>query len=275
MVKKESKKCVLTFLKDSQILEENDLVNCCLSLISQNSRELLVSNHDQFMSLTPMSVISICKLDELAISEYELFLLVSDWAVAEGEREQMDVNNINSLRFVLLNVLPNIRFPTMEHEKLAIEVRNSGLLAPEELTELFAYCLSGGKIESKFPTKPRQNPSRSPAGSPTNGTLSTPKDVPRYLLTTTAHAQKTSRHSSLTKSTSRSLTDSQTKHSRDGSFEGVTKGDSEPGCDLNQGKLQTEGELFVKEMPPPSHAPRDLRRSRTVVPTTTRPRYSH
>jgi len=256
------------------------LVNCCLTLISQNSRELLVANHDQFLTLTPMSVISICKLDELAISEYELFLLVSDWAVSEGEREQLDVNNINILRFVLLNVLPNIRFPTMEHEKLAIEVRNSGLLAPEELTELFAYCLSGGKIESKFPTKPRQHPQiRSPSGSPTS-TLSTSKDVPRYLLTTTAHAQKTqlssSRNSSLTKSTSRSLSDSQTKHTRDGSFEGATKGDSEPGCDLNQAKLQPEGELFVKEsMPPPSHAPRDIRRARSVVPSTNRPRYSH
>jgi len=84
--------------------------------------------------------------------------LVSDWAVAEADREQLDVNNISSIRFILLNILPHIRFPCMAHEKLAIEVRNSGILTAEELTDLFAYCLSGGKTEIKYVHKARVAP---------------------------------------------------------------------------------------------------------------------
>jgi len=296
MVKKDSKKCILTFLKDSQILEEYELVQTCLSLISSNSHDLLVDNHDQFLNLTSAAVIAICKLDILAISEFELFQLISDWAVAEGQREQMDVTNINSLRFVLLNVLPNIRFPCMEHEKLAMEVRNSGLLAPEELTDLFAHCLSHGKLETKYPSKPRQAPHiRTPGGtnttpkytstpSPHTTTSSNPKEVPRYMLT-----QKQSRHSSMTKSTSRSLTDSHKasldsnshknshdggshKNSHDGSSqEGLPKIDGEPGGDLNTTRVQQEGDVFNKDGVPLS-APR---RARSVVPTANKPRQSH
>jgi len=226
--------------------------------------------------------------------------LVSDWAVAEGQREQMDVANINSLRFVLLNVLPHIRFPCMEHEKLAMEVRNSGLLAPEELTDLFAHCLSNGKLETKYPSKPRQSPQiRTPGGTTTTPKYtSTPsphtthssqtKDVPRYQLTTSN--QRNSRHASMTKSTSRSLTDSHKpsldsnshknshdggshKNSHDGSSqEGLPKIDGEPGGDLNTTRIQQEGDVFNKDGTPLASA---ARRPRSVVPTTNRPRYSH
>jgi len=158
MVKKESKKCVLTFLKDSQVLEEDELTEVCLNLISYNAKELLINNHDEFTYLTQNAVIAVCKLDILNIPEYDLFLLVSDWAVAEADREQLDVNNISSIRFILLNILPHIRFPCIAHEKLAIEVRNSGLLTAEELIDLFAYCLSGGKTEIKYPSKARLAP---------------------------------------------------------------------------------------------------------------------
>jgi len=159
MVKKESKKCVLTFLKDSQVLEEDELTEVCLNLISYNAKELLINNHDEFTYLTQNAVIAICKLDILNISEFDLFLLVSDWAVAEADREQLDVNNISSIRFILLNILPHIRFPCMAPEKLAIEVRNSGILTAEELTDLFAYCLSFGKTEIKYVSKARLAPS--------------------------------------------------------------------------------------------------------------------
>jgi len=155
MVKRDSKKCVLTFLKDSQVLEELELSEVCLQLISHSSRELLTNNHEEFIYLTQAAVVAICKLDVLSIQEYELFLLISDWAVAEAEREQLDVNSISSSRYVLLNVLPHIRFPCMQHDKLAIEIRNSGLLTSEELTDLFAHCLSGGKVETKYSSKPR------------------------------------------------------------------------------------------------------------------------
>jgi len=155
MVKRDSKKCVLTFLKDSQVLEEQELSDVCLQLISHSSRELLVNNHEEFIYLTQAAVVAICKLDVLSIQEYELFLLISDWAVAEAEREQLDVNSISSSRYVLLNVLPHILFPCMQHDKLAIEIRNSGLLTSEELTDLFAHCLSNGKVETKYSSKPR------------------------------------------------------------------------------------------------------------------------
>jgi len=126
-----------------------------LNLISHNTKDLLMNNHEEFIFLTQAAVVSICKLDVLSIPEYDLFLLVSDWAVAEAEREGLDITAISSLRFVLLNVLPHIRFPCMNHEKLAIEVRNSGLLNAEELTDLFAHCLSAGKTETKYSSKIR------------------------------------------------------------------------------------------------------------------------
>jgi len=183
----------------------------------------------------------------------------------------------------------------MDHEKLAMEVRNSGLLAPEELTDLFAHCLSHGKLETKFPSKARSLPQiRTPGGTTTtpkytstpspHTTSSQPREVPRYLLNSN---QKNSRHSSMTKSTSRSLTDSHKtsvdsnshKNSHDGSHkgshdaqEGLPKIDGEPGGDLSTSRLhQQEGDIvFNKDL-----APSAPRRARSVVPTANKPRYSH
>jgi len=101
---------------------------------------------------------AIAKLDILSISEYDLFMLICDWAVKEAERDQLD-NSIRNQRFVLLNILPLIRFPTMDHEKLAIEVRQTGLLTTEELNELYSHVLSKGAVDTKYPTVPRQSPS--------------------------------------------------------------------------------------------------------------------
>jgi len=94
----------------------------------------------------------------------------------------------------------------------------------------------------------------------------------------------------MTKSTSRSLTDSHKpsldsnshknshdgsshKNSHDGSSqEGLPKIDGEPGGDLNTTRIQQEGDVFNKDGTPLASA---ARRARSVVPTTNRPRYSH
>jgi len=117
MLKNDSKKCVLPFLRDSQALNEDELTESCLQLISSNSQQLLSQNREAFVELSVQAILAIVKLDILSIPEFDLFMLICEWAVKEAEREQLD-NSIRSQRFVLLNVLPLIRFPTMDHEKI-------------------------------------------------------------------------------------------------------------------------------------------------------------
>jgi len=261
MVKKESKKCVLTFLKDSQVLEEDELTEVCLHLISYSAKDLLINNHDEFTYLTQNAVIAICKLDILNIPEFDLFLLVSDWAVAEADREQLDVNNISSIRFILLNILPHIRFPCMAHEKLAIEVRNSGLLTPEELTDLFAYCLSGGKTEIKYPYKARVAPqipltphslgaphsssspgypssssSSPPLSSPASSTVSKDNIPPHYRLTALPSQQQKNRSTSRKNSSEGIPSSSSDPHKHKGSSDsgnGSGSGNDNPGGNIS------------------------------------------
>jgi len=255
MVKKESKKCVLTFLKDSQVLEEDELTEVCLHLISYNAKDLLINNHDEFCYLTQNAVIAICKLDILNIPEYDLFLLVSDWAVAEADREQLDVNNISSIRFILLNILPHIRFPCMAHEKLAIEVRNSGLLTAEELTDLFAYCLSGGKTEIKYPFKARLAPqipvtpqSSSSPGYPSSSSSSPPlsspassisKDniPPHYRLTALPSQQQKNRSTSRKNSSEGMISSSSDPHKQHSNSKGSADSGSGSGGENPGGNI--------------------------------------
>jgi len=188
-------------------------------------------------------------LDVLSIPEYDLFLLIQDWAVAEAERENLDISAISSLRFVLLNVLPHIRFPCINHEKLAIEVRNSGLLNAEELTDLFAHCLSNGKTETKYSSKARIRGSPQqlsllntagqispglPAQSPSSHTHSQQgRSPPSYSASSPAH-HATTLNSSVSGSGSR-----QSRGSGSGSGSGIGGGSGSG----SGGKLGSNGTL--------------------------------
>jgi len=192
----------------------------------------------------------------LNIPEFDLFLLVSDWAVAEADREQLDVNNISSIRFILLNILPHIRFPCMAHEKLAIEVRNSGLLTAEELTDLFAYCLSGGKTEIKYPFKARVAPqiplpsphsssspgypssssSSPPLSSPASSIVSKENVPPHYRLTALPSQQQKNRSTSRKNSSEGMPSSSSDPHKHKGSSDsgsGSGSGNDNPGGNIS------------------------------------------
>jgi len=266
MLKNDSKKCVLPFLRDSQTLNEDELTDSCLELISSNSQQLLSQNREAFVELNIQAILAIVKLDILSISEYDLFMLVCEWAAKEAEREQLD-NGIRSQRFVLLNVLPLIRFPTMDREKLAIEVRQTGLLTTEELNELYSHVLSKGAVDTKYPTIPRQSPSipclgnsplslgqkpPSPHGSQhSRGPRQSPPIVPLaptekpaspiYALQQFSvfnHELPPPKHKSLTKNQSRSLSaEHNRKISDQASIEGLyqeVEGESSPGTHHRQ-----------------------------------------
>jgi len=267
MLKNDSKKCVLPFLRDSQALNEDELTESCLQLISSNSQQLLSQNREAFVELSVQAILAIAKLDVLSIPEFDLFMLVCEWAVKEAEREQLD-NSIRSQRFVLLNVLPLIRFPTMDPEKLAIEVRQTGLLSTEELNELYSHVLSKGAVDTKYPTNPRQSPSipclsnsplslgnklpassphgshgsmrrHSPPAAPLGPTEKPPSPVfALQQFSVFNHELPPPKHKSLTKNQSRSLS---AEHSRkisdQASIEGLyqeVEGESSPGSSQRQ-----------------------------------------
>jgi len=150
-------------------------------------------------------------------------------------------------------------------KKLAIEVRQTGLLQTEELNELYSHVLSKGAVDTKYPTTPRQSPSIPclsnsplslghkvfPASSPhgshaSNGRRHSPPSAPLaptekppspvYALQQFSvfnHELPPPKHKSLTKNQSRSLS---AEHSRkisdQASIEGLyqeVEGESSPG----------------------------------------------
>ena len=77
----------------------------------------------------------------IMISEIEMFNACNAWAEAECIREEVDPTGPNK-RYTLRDCLRFIRFPTMIPSNILKEVFPTGILSPEEKSDLLEYALS-------------------------------------------------------------------------------------------------------------------------------------
>eukprot|EP01127_Copromyxa_protea_P011389 TRINITY_DN2861_c0_g1_i1.p1 TRINITY_DN2861_c0_g1~~TRINITY_DN2861_c0_g1_i1.p1 ORF type:complete len:448 (+),score=52.67 TRINITY_DN2861_c0_g1_i1:122-1465(+) len=132
---------VLDIYSSALPINEVSLLSNCESIISQNSETFIQAS---FLTLPAQTVIAILKLEELPITEIELFEVCYSWA-----KNQKSLESINDL-------LPYIRFPTMSITELSTIVATSQVLEQEELFELLLYVGSSGTNgKTRFPTKSR------------------------------------------------------------------------------------------------------------------------
>jgi len=129
-----------------------------IDFIAENMEELLET--DGFVTLPLDRLIRLLQSDKLEVEEVLLFKAVQKWAVAELKRQGKSTD-ISDVRNILTNVLPLIRFPTMEMEHIASVVAPSQLLGEQQLLELFTYnSMTEERLKEKikvaFPTQPRE-----------------------------------------------------------------------------------------------------------------------
>jgi hypothetical protein len=115
----------------------------------------------EFMKLPKDQLLSIVKRDTLNVEEGGLFEAVVAWAKVEAKKNDAG-SDAESLRKVLADVLPHIRFPVMSTTDIASKVSPTGILDSQQTLELFTYLASkaGNKDTKpgsslKFPTKER------------------------------------------------------------------------------------------------------------------------
>jgi len=126
--------------------------------IQENTEEVLESAG--FLNLTKNRLMSLLENDQLATDEVQVFQACQRWAKAEAKRKEMS-DKPEDIAKILVDVLPLIRFPTMEVSEIAGTVSTSGLLSQDQLLQLFQYVSIADEKERdrfsiNFPTKPRE-----------------------------------------------------------------------------------------------------------------------
>lgn len=107
-----------------------------LSFICQNAARVFES--EGFEQLSEDKLLRLLGLEQLMISEAELFKAVLRWGSRQLIDSKQDITPVNVAR-VLINVLPKIRFHTMSAQEIATIVAPSRLLPPSQLLELFSF----------------------------------------------------------------------------------------------------------------------------------------
>jgi len=130
-----------------------------LPFIREHTEDILET--EGWLRLSKPRLISLLGDDELATDEFTLYKAVLKWAKASiraiGGSETPD-----TLRVAMADFIPLVRFPTMQLDEIAGHIAPSGVLAQEQLLELFKFVsLSDEKekeeaaIKLGFPTKAR------------------------------------------------------------------------------------------------------------------------
>jgi hypothetical protein len=105
-----------------------------LEFIEMYAKDVLTSK--AFMDLSSAQVAELLKLDKLNCKEVDVFNAVNAWGTAECKRQKKDTSEMAT---VLKEIIPLIRFPTMEIAEVATLVDKSGFLTQEQLIALFTY----------------------------------------------------------------------------------------------------------------------------------------
>jgi len=116
----------------------------------------------QFLALSKEQVIAIAKSDTLNIKEVDLFDAVVEWGknLLKLNKEE---DNTDNLKKAIADVIVHVRFPCMSTTDVAVKVSASGLLASDQILELFTYLgmkgnskVTPGKSLRAFSSKERK-----------------------------------------------------------------------------------------------------------------------
>lgn len=107
-----------------------------LSFIEENTEDVLES--DAFLQLDRAHIRTILLDEALTVDEFPLFQALIKWGKAELKRQRIHEDR-DSIRSILSDLLPLIRFPNMALSEIAAHVTPSQLLEQDVLLSLFKY----------------------------------------------------------------------------------------------------------------------------------------
>lgn len=130
-----------------------------LEFIRENAEEIFAS--EGFTTLSRSRLSYLLRDDNLCIEEQSVFNAVRQWGRAQLENEGKTEIETAALKAKIADLIPLIRFPTMDVADIATTVAPSQLLDQKQLLELFKYVsMPEGKerlaIEMPFLRQPRQ-----------------------------------------------------------------------------------------------------------------------
>jgi len=130
-----------------------------LPFIREHTDEILET--EGWLRLSKPRLISLLGDDELATDEFSLYKAVLKWAKA-SIRTSGGTETPDTLRVAMADFIPHVRFPNMQLDEIAGHIAPSGVLAQEQLLELFKFVSLSDEKEKEeaaaklgFPTKPR------------------------------------------------------------------------------------------------------------------------
>jgi hypothetical protein len=132
-----------------------------VSFIEENAEELM--KQDGFLKVSKERLKKLLESDKLCIEEIDLFEAVRRWAQAQAKKATPEEKGDE--KKIIADLLPLIRFPTMEVATLASAVATSGLLPEQQLVQLFSYCSVPEEVKASLPPLPFSTTSRAGGGS--------------------------------------------------------------------------------------------------------------
>jgi len=103
----------------------------------------LFKNKSALNALPKETLIEVIKSDRLNCKEGEVFEAVQSWSKNAIKEKKEDEKKI------LAELLPHVRFPNMTTQDIAVSVSPSGLLAPEQILDLFTFLGMKGSSDKK------------------------------------------------------------------------------------------------------------------------------
>ena len=142
--------CVL--LCQGRLFEEKELMQQCWEVIDAQAEEALAS--DTYAEIDFSTLESVLLRETLNAKEESVFNAACRWAEAECRRKELEPNARNQ-RQVLGEAFYLIRIPSMTLQEYANGPAQSGILTPQETTDIFLYFTANNKPDLPFKKKSR------------------------------------------------------------------------------------------------------------------------
>lgn len=137
--------CIL--LCQGRLFEEQDLMQQCWEVIDAQAEEALSS--EGFTDIDFSTLESVLLRETLNAREVSVFKAACRWAEAECKRRDLELTAENK-RQVLGDAFNLIRIPSMSLEEYANGPAQSGILSPQETTDIFLYFTASSKPNLPF-----------------------------------------------------------------------------------------------------------------------------
>ena len=138
---------VFSVLPGVHISDDANLLRKCWSKVDESTSAAI--NSDAFLDISKELLCTVLKRDTLSASEVDIFQAVDSWCEHQCKKQCIETNEENK-REILGDAVHLIRFPLMVQSEFASLISKSGILAKEELSNIFLHFNNALESPLKF-----------------------------------------------------------------------------------------------------------------------------